>query len=395
MTAPLASKRRILLVDDEESLAWSLGSRLGKMRPSYEVSIANEGEVALGQLQRAPVDLLIVDVRMPKMSGIELALAARRMTPRLPVIVMTAFKTVDIQRLHGPSSTTFLEKPFEFEHFLECIDQALLDGSGFSGAISVQTLPDVVQIYMLSNTTGMLAVQRGSLLGRIWFERGQVVHASTGDHVAEEAFFQIMRWAGGEFSMGSAAPMPPRSITLDSQNLLMESCRRLDESRRHEGDTPHSERGWTEAPPSFPPDFMAEFDIPISPIPLIHPTENISMNVKESLTKLNGIDGFLGACLVDAESGMILGQDGGGSIDLEVAAAANTEVVRAKRKAMAALNLSDAIEDILITLGKHYHLIRPLRARPSVFYYLVLDRPRSNLAMARIALAEVEKELTF
>jgi predicted regulator of Ras-like GTPase activity (Roadblock/LC7/MglB family) len=119
------------------------------------------------------------------------------------------------------------------------------------------------------------------------------------------------------------------------------------------------------------------------------------MNIKDSLAKLNEIDGFIGAALVDSESGMLLGHEGGGALDLEVAAAGNTEVVRAKRKTMASLNLKDGIEDILITLGRQYHLIRPLRARNAVFFYVALDRQRANLAMARIALADVEKDLAL
>ena len=119
-----------------------------------------------------------------------------------------------------------------------------------------------------------------------------------------------------------------------------------------------------------------------------------SNNIKENLSKLEAIEGFIGAALSDSDSGMCIGfLGGGGSINLEVAAAANTEVVRSKRKAVKALNLRDDIEDILITLGKQYHLIRPVRSRPSLFYYLVLDRQRSNLAMARFALAETEREL--
>ena len=120
------------------------------------------------------------------------------------------------------------------------------------------------------------------------------------------------------------------------------------------------------------------------------------MNIKDSLAKLNQLDGFIGAALVDSDSGMLLGAEGGGSvINLEVAAAGNTEVVRAKRKAMTNLALKDGIEDILITLGKQYHLIRPLRSRPAIFFYVAVDRARANLAMARIALADVEKELTI
>ena len=117
------------------------------------------------------------------------------------------------------------------------------------------------------------------------------------------------------------------------------------------------------------------------------------MNVKDSLIKLNQIDGFIGAALVDAESGMLLGQEGGGPLNLEVAAAGNTEVVRAKRKAMGSLGVKDEIEDILITLSKQYHIIRPLRGRGVLFFYVALDRSRANLAMARIAIADVEKDL--
>lgn len=118
------------------------------------------------------------------------------------------------------------------------------------------------------------------------------------------------------------------------------------------------------------------------------------MNVKESLPKLLEIEGCLGVCIVDSNSGMTLGSSGGTAIDLEVAAAGNTEVVRAKRKTMKALGLSDNIEDMLITLGKAYHLIRPLASNDALFIYLVLDKSKSNLAMARLQLRNVEKDLT-
>ena len=118
-------------------------------------------------------------------------------------------------------------------------------------------------------------------------------------------------------------------------------------------------------------------------------------NIKESLSKIMQLDGALGACVVDSNSGMMLGSDGNGPINLEVAAAGNTEVVRAKRKTMKALGLKDTIEDILITLHGQYHLIRPLGSNDALFIYLVLDKQRGNLAMSRHQLAAIEKQLTI
>ncbi len=117
-------------------------------------------------------------------------------------------------------------------------------------------------------------------------------------------------------------------------------------------------------------------------------------NVKETLGKLMELDGAVGTCLVDSNSGMMLGSaGGGGAFNLEVASAGNTEVVRAKRKTMRSLDLKDEIEDILITLGKQYHLIRPLGSNDAIFIYIVIDKQRGNLAMARHQLAAVEKNL--
>ncbi len=116
---------------------------------------------------------------------------------------------------------------------------------------------------------------------------------------------------------------------------------------------------------------------------------------KEALTKLAELEGFLGACIVDSNSGMMLGSIGsGGELNLELAAAGNTEVVRSKRKTLKALNLNDAIEDILITLGRQYHLLRPLATNDALFIYVALDRKRANLALARHQLGGVEKDLT-
>ena len=115
-------------------------------------------------------------------------------------------------------------------------------------------------------------------------------------------------------------------------------------------------------------------------------------STNDTLKKLMEIDGSMCAALVDANSGMMLGSVGSG-VDLELAAAGNTEVVRSKLKTMKSLGLNDRIEDILITLGKQYHIVRLIPAKPGLFLYFVLDRAKSNLAIARRACSELEAEL--
>jgi hypothetical protein len=121
-----------------------------------------------------------------------------------------------------------------------------------------------------------------------------------------------------------------------------------------------------------------------------------SMSIELALKEAMSIPGAVGTTLVDYDSGMSLGSMGGGDwLDLDIAAAGNTEVVRAKLRVMASLGLDDSIEDILITLNRQYHLIRPLTARgnSTLFLYLVLDRERANLALARHSLKRIETSL--
>ena len=118
------------------------------------------------------------------------------------------------------------------------------------------------------------------------------------------------------------------------------------------------------------------------------------MNYDKAVSEMLNVDGALAAAVVDFASGMMLAGGGSPAIDLEIAAAGNTEVVSSKMKTMKMLGLNDVIEDILITLGKQYHLIRPLQKHEGLFLHSVLDKSKSNLALARRSLVDVERNLS-
>jgi hypothetical protein len=121
------------------------------------------------------------------------------------------------------------------------------------------------------------------------------------------------------------------------------------------------------------------------------------MDIETALKDAMTIEGALGVALVDWDSGMALGTLGGGKyLDLELASAGNTEVVKAKMRTLESLRLNDQVEDILITLTGQYHLIRLLKNSVGgqlLFLYLALDRSKANLALARHHLKRIEGEI--
>jgi predicted regulator of Ras-like GTPase activity (Roadblock/LC7/MglB family) len=115
--------------------------------------------------------------------------------------------------------------------------------------------------------------------------------------------------------------------------------------------------------------------------------DNISQTLENVRTN---VAGALGVALVDYESGMCLGTAGTG-LNMEIAAAGNMEVMKAKARVMRDLGIKGGIEDILITLESQYHIIRPIGS--ALFLYLALDRKQGNLALARHKLASAAAEV--
>jgi hypothetical protein len=288
---------------------------------------------------------------------------------------MSAYATArDVQVALQQGAVTVLCKPFTADELRAAIQQAAECGTGFHGTFHGISLIDMLQMLHLARRS-LKVTMSGAVSGAIHLQDGEIVHAEAGARQGEEAFRALLAEPAGSLQTAAALDGVETTITRDFQTILMDSLRVLDEqSAGALGDS-------------------GTYGGPAEPV-VKEKGSNEMANVKDALAKIMEIDGCLGTCIVDSNSGMMLGAAGGGAaLNLEVAAAGNTEVVRAKRKTMKSLNLADAIEDILITLGKQYHVIRPVAASDALFIYVVLDKQKSNLAMARHQVGAIEKDL--
>lgn len=117
------------------------------------------------------------------------------------------------------------------------------------------------------------------------------------------------------------------------------------------------------------------------------------LSVNEAIQELLDIEGAIGAAIVDYESGMTLGSDGGRGLDMELAGAGNTEVVRSKKNIIHDLGIDESIEDLLISLETQYHLIRMCERHEDIFIYTVINRSEGNLGLARRKIDRIDNRL--
>jgi len=218
---------RVLLVDDEEDIIWGLSRTLTKA--GYDVLTALSGEGALTTLQTQPVDILITDIKMPGMSGLDLIVEAKRRYPNLKAIVMTARGSEELMRETAErGAVEYIEKPFDLDAFVSVIAKAKEEG--FRGVVRDLKLIDVLQILSLEKSTAAVAVSGPAGSGSIYFFEGNVVHAELGKKTGEEAFHAILEMEGGSFSLRRGATTEARTINKTLDNLLLSAVAAKDEA---------------------------------------------------------------------------------------------------------------------------------------------------------------------
>jgi hypothetical protein len=235
------------------------------------------------------------------------------------------------------------------------------------GSLKDMDLAELIQYICIDLKTARLSVENGAQQAVFYFHKGVPVHAESGTKKGEEVVYETLNWASGTFTLENNVETSVKTIERSWKYLILEGLRRIDESEN------------------------LSLEETINPNH-IQQENNLMADIKETLASIMNFDGAIATALVDWKSGMTLGTAGTG-MNIEMAAAGNTQVVRAKMTVMKDTNTKGPIEDILITLPEHYHLIRMLESNPTLFIYVALHRDRANLGLSRLKLAELERSL--
>jgi len=242
-----------LIVEDESLLLDSLEASLRRL-DWLRITKARSAEAALESIAKDPPDVVITDVRMPGMGGLELLDQLRVHKPDLPVVVMTAYG-VHLQReALRRGATCFLEKPFRMSELRGVLQLLLVKSTtvmpepsaqvSFEGRLESLSLADIVQVVCLSQQQARVEVSIADRMGVVWMRDGAVVDARYGTAEGLDAFYDLALQPRGRFRVLPDTAPRPRSIVDSWQELLMEAARRFDEMVRG---TKPSER------PSFRP----------------------------------------------------------------------------------------------------------------------------------------------
>lgn len=229
----------LLIVEDEDQLRENIAGFLRSYPGEFEVVTAFTGEQGLEEIRTRPVDLLLTDVCLPGIDGIEVVGQALKVRPRLKVVVMTAFSSSEMRdAANRAGAFRFVEKPVDLEELREILLQVSRTATGWAGVLDGLDIFDLVQLLVVTRKRRVVRVANGEREGTLVFDNGALIHASSGDLEGEEAFFEMITWHGGSFEApreSSSGQFLP-NISVSATHLMMEAARRRDEAMISEGD---------------------------------------------------------------------------------------------------------------------------------------------------------------
>ncbi|MEA3545141.1 MAG: response regulator [Thermodesulfobacteriota bacterium] len=221
--------KKILIVDDEKSFLLSLKDGLSIHSDKFQVLTAENGREAIDVLRSVPVDLLVTDLKMPIMNGFELLAWSSRHQPQLPVIVMSAFGTPEIEaRLDKMDTLQFLDKPLD----IQMLEEGIFNGLNAGGKSFIRgiTLATFLQLMKVEKKNCTLKVSVSEKSAYLYIHRGELIDAELGDLAGLDAALEVVSWNDAEIEMEGICRRQDVVITLSMEHLLIEAFKRKDEA---------------------------------------------------------------------------------------------------------------------------------------------------------------------
>jgi CheY-like chemotaxis protein len=223
----METKHKILILDDDADWLDTCRDFLAQLPSQPEIRIAATGVRALSMLDAQEFRVLICDLNMPRMDGLQVLSIVRRRFPNLRTVVLTGLQDDQFRsRAYALGVDLFWLKPEMQQNsqmFLDCIESLLgrEDAGGFRDT-QAKNLLDVIQMESVSENSSVLRITSGQLVAKIWFHKGEMVDASAEGADGEAAFRRILKWKSGTFESLPAEPEHVRTITKSLDSLLLE-----------------------------------------------------------------------------------------------------------------------------------------------------------------------------
>ncbi len=237
----MEARHKILILDDDPAFLELYKDWLAQLPSKPEIHTATAGARAMALLEAEPYRVLICDLKMPKMDGLQVLSIVRRRFPEVRTVVMTGVEDEEFRsRAYALGVDLFWLKPDtqqNMQMFLECLESLMGrdSDSGFRG-IQSKSLMDILQMECLSQSSTVFRITRGSLMGKIWILNGDLIDAETEGARGEAAFRRILEWKSGSFETLPSEPERERTITKSINALLLETAQAMDETANPEGD---------------------------------------------------------------------------------------------------------------------------------------------------------------
>jgi len=187
---------RILIVDDEDDLTWSIERSLKKENEQYDIICVDSGDKALEVLKQISFNLVITDIRMPGADGITLFNYVKKHYPAMKVIIMSAWHSPEIKEMVAQTSGSFfVEKPFDMAELKKIIHKAVQNSSRkYKGCLIDIELKDIIRHNCQNKFNGILNITNGKKKGVIYFRSGEIIHVQVGELIGESAFKDVLNW---------------------------------------------------------------------------------------------------------------------------------------------------------------------------------------------------------